>query len=1429
MSAKARLESLRDRFLAVSLRSRTLRLTRPSKSGAFDLTRLPPTSIAWLAKVLGAPTDPPVTPGGIADVAADSPISVDVAALAHAARTQRMETGSDDLAVGFPFIEGRAPDGTWLRAPLFLYPVALAQTTRGKLRWTLQPTGPAYLNTTLTETLGRLMRVRLSEEDFVARDEDQLFKVDDATWRALLDTLRAAGLEVDAPATLPNAPSPLEARDEAARNEQPAGRFALRFHLVLGRFPASASTVVNDYEQLLSELEAPSPRPLPDLLGPVGTALMTFDEAQTAASEKAHELASELSSAPLGVSSPSSLMRWQVLPSDASQDEVFAFLERAQTAATPGLVVQGPPGTGKSQLITNVLAAMIARGDKVLLVCQKRAALDVVAERLERIGLAEPIAVVHDIQHDRGPLMQSIAQTLDEALAAAENDGGLKKLETGLARQTADLTRRMEGAQASWEALTDEGAVPSLVELDEQLLSTPPHVLSGVAELARRDDFAHALTGVDLDALSPDLDEAERLAPQAAPLAPPHVYAERTDWAHLDDAGLTAIRFRLQALDAALVAWSPHASTPGLRNDVLDAQRPLLAEARPLAELAGDHDRRMAHALFLAWHGDVHGQEQLSRLRAAHESLPKVPVELVTRPRAEVEATLADLSKIEILRKKWWRVFLPVWWLLRGLPRRLISGFKSPPRQLLDGDPVTGLIESARHSLAWQELLAELPEHPLFHLDGVGDPRFLEKPIAALERGFQVKRIEARVRQAFTSHGAPYNDPGGVDAWRADEPPAIATSIAREHARAAAFDAVDRALVALRVDFGAELVDRLRGDALLSPESSLQAVRALIAAAPEMGRCRDLDRVLAGARPWVRVFLRRFSQQPHGAHAVDVRQSGRAAVLAGWLRSRLGERDPSELERPLVDPKLTPALAESLAESKKLAGAAALAHYRVRLTNKARGQTELQRLLADVQKKRFRPTLRQLYERHGPALALVRPIWFCSPEAVAALFPLVSSLFDLVIFDEASQCPVEAALPALVRGRVAMVAGDEQQMPPSHFFAASIDDDPNEEDEEGALLAAQSILNLARVALPTTTLSWHYRCRHEELIAFSNTAFYGKKLATAPNAEGRARLASEGLRWVAVDGRWKEQTNSVEADRVVELVAEILSESLPNGQPPTLGIVAMNRPQADLIERRIEARAASDEAFRQVLQRDLERPLIDQIFVRNLENVQGDERDIMILSLAYGPTEKGGKVAARFGPLGLDGGEKRLNVAITRARLGLTVVASCQPEDLSVEGTTHPGPKLLKSFLAFVRATARGGLDEARDLLDKAAAQSGVIAPTRRSNALELPGRLLADAIAKALDQRGLVVARDIGLGRLSLDLAVRHPDDPVFRVALDTSGYLSRRDALLRDHHVPVFWQRVGWRILRVTPGAWRRDPAAVIRRIEDALSPAKGARPKA
>ena len=226
-----------------------------------------------------------------------------------------------------------------------------------------------------------------------------------------------------------------------------------------------------------------------------------------------------------------------------------------------------------------------------------------------------------------------------------------------------------------------------------------------------------------------------------------------------------------------------------------------------------------------------------------------------------------------------------------------------------------------------------------------------------------------------------------------------------------------------------------------------------------------------------------------------------------------------------------------------------------------------------------------------------------------------------------------------------------------------MDDAPDEDDEGSAsVLASASILALARVALPGTVLRWHYRSRHEELVAFSNAAFYAGRLITAPRAGGKTAPGVEGLAWEKVDGTWVDETNPVEAARVVDLIGELLAAEGEGGAPPSIGVVAFNRRQAELIEAKIDARAAEDDAFRRLVDRDRARSAVDQLFVRNLENVQGDERDVILLSTGYAPSEPGGRVYARFGPVGVAGGERRLNVAMTRARLGLRVVSSIDPQ-----------------------------------------------------------------------------------------------------------------------------------------------------------------------
>jgi len=541
------------------------------------------------------------------------------------------------------------------------------------------------------------------------------------------------------------------------------------------------------------------------------------------------------------------------------------------------------------------------------------------------------------------------------------------------------------------------------------------------------------------------------------------------------------------------------------------------------------------------------------------------------------------------------------------------------------------------------------------------------------------------------------------------------------------------------------------------------------------------------------------------------------AVERAWMGRCLNGRDPAVLEAPLVDDNGLQRLRAVQQRCQATAAALAMNVVTGRLAAVAQsvqGGRQLKRLLAEVKKKRRQPTVRALaegYWEHGLSQAL--PVWLCSPESAASLFPPTAGLFDLVIFDEASQCPVEAAIPALVRARRAIVAGDDQQMPPSHFFQAG-PRDSDDDDGDDAILASQSVLELGRAAWPHLTLAWHYRSRDERLIAFSNAAFYGGKLTTAPRVVvPGADAASDGLHFSRVDGCWQNQQNRAEARAVVDRVAEVLQHP----SPPSIGVVAFNQRQAELIETLLDERLETDAALQQAMAADSRRATVEQLFIRNLENVQGDERDVIIVSPAYGPDE-GGILAARFGPLGQLGGEKRLNVAITRARRGLHVLCSFNPDDLDVQRATHAGPRLFKAWLQAVRAAAVDDDDGLRRALADGARLGGghgvvdvVAGGGVGAHGASTVGSVVLEQLASALLARGLRVQRAWGLGRQRLDLAVGAAGGPL-TVGVDVSGFLSEPDALARDVYAPAFWTRAGWRVLRVTPRAWATDPEKVI-----------------
>jgi hypothetical protein len=1381
---EARLRQLQRRFLDANLRSRSLRLAKPTRAGVLDLVRArdaePRTWDALMAALAPSPSQeerttlllhtPAHTPTAHA-------LDQDLSALARAAREDFLESGAEDLAVGWPLLEGLASDGTWLRAPLLLFPAKLQARAQGRAAWELV-VGPPAPNRPLLQALRRLTGARPALGP--ASDDDEPWGLDPNTWRKLSQALRDQGLTLDDDEGARWCP--LEARTLAQRASLPPGRFRLTHSLVLGRFPASGSNLPLDYEELLQRLPALEAG---ELARSPAAALLSVDE------DAPWRESSPLEEHPQDSSQPEDARLWQVLDSDSSQDAVFRFLAQGAGA---GLVVQGPPGTGKSQLITNLLASCVARGQRALLVCQKRAALDVVAARLASVGLGEPLALVHDVQRDRAALAEQVAATL-----AAQQDA----LASPAPRAAPSLAwlDRLRAGQASWEALTREDGPPSLAELQERALDDDGRPLPSLDEAMPLDPARETLAW---------LPRVEALAVQGARLAEPHPLWARGDWSKLEPPQVAAFLREVEGLLSELVP-TLEAPAEGLTVPECARLAPLWEECAPLWPLLEGEDERARDdfALFWAWtDGKTRHGEWAKAVHAMERARPRLlptPTGLVTSSKQALTAWIEGLARLQALRGLWYRFALPEFWRLRPLPAEILA--RCGPLEPALVQPG----ELCQRALEWHALAEALPSHnPLLPMGFRGDPAEVDEALAELRlnhaRVLAVHALRAGLEglgSAWRGLDLPREEDGfwGARVFRAG---LAGVKVAR------ALRDLSRRLQDCEPVWSREGIEALWG--MFSRGEVARgraALEAILASRGDLAEAAALDRSAAPFPAWAKRFLRRWRG---GASAGA---DARCALERSWRAWRLGGAHPLALEGPLVDEAQLVALDAEQRGALGAVSGAALARWRGRLRAASldgAGGAALRRLEGDLARKRNRPTLRQLVERHWEGgLALARPVWLCSPEAVAALFPMQAGVFDVIIFDEASQCPVEAALPVLARAPLALIAGDDQQMPPSHFFRAAAEDEPEDDEDEGALLASHSLLALGRVAFPGTTLRWHYRSQHEALIAFSNAAFYGGRLITAPRLHETARERAEGLRWEAVEGRWREQQNEAEAQRAVELVLSALAQP----SPPSVGVVAFNQKQADLIARRLD-QASREPAWARLFERDRQRPAVDQLIVRNLENIQGDERDWIVFSVGYGPEQPGGRIYARFGPLGQEGGEKRLNVAVTRARRAVWLLCSFDPDALSVESSLRPGPRLLKLYLRYARAASRGEPVEA--LLAEAQALGGgggVTGQSREAARGARVGLRVRLELARALAERGLRVQEGLGLGSHRLDLALGVKGEEGWRLGVECVEFLHEPDAMARDLHGPRFWRRLGWRIVRVTPAMWLHAREATLDRL--------------
>lgn len=465
---------------------------------------------------------------------------------------------------------------------------------------------------------------------------------------------------------------------------------------------------------------------------------------------------------------------------------------------------------------------------------------------------------------------------------------------------------------------------------------------------------------------------------------------------------------------------------------------------------------------------------------------------------------------------------------------------------------------------------------------------------------------------------------------------------------------------------------------------------------------------------------------------------------------------------------------------------------------KASDQSEMFLLRRELGKSKRHVPIRQLVKRAGRALQALKPCFMMGPLSVAQYLEPGSLDFDLVVMDEASQLRPEDALGAVARGKQLIVVGDPKQLPPTSFFdrmADGADDDDNEETP-AALDGSESILDICQQLFsPVRTLRWHYRSQHESLIAFSNFHFYKSSLVVFPSPYERGKNLGVSWRYVK-EGSYKDRRNIPEAVRIVDAVVEHILKS----PEESLGVVSLNQTQRDLIQDLLEKKLKSFDEGDRFLADWEEKGL--PFFVKNLENVQGDERDVIFISTTYGKAPGTDKVRQNFGPISRPDGWRRLNVLFTRSRRRLVLFSSMQPEDIVIDEKSPAGTKALRDYLDF----AKRGVLVATDYTDRE------------------PDSDFEISVANVLTSQGYEVKPQLGVANFFIDMAVRNPDRPgefIAGIECDGATYHSSASARDRDRIRQEILEALGWRgrIWRIWSADWFYNPRQETKRLIEFL----------
>ena len=1086
------------------------------------------------------------------------------------------------------------------------------------------------------------------------------------------------------------------------------------------------------------------------------------------------------------------------LPLAADSSQIAAV---CSAAAGRTFVLQGPPGTGKSQTITNLLAECLARGKRVLFIAEKSAALEVVSERLRKTGLGSFALDLHAENATKTNFVAQIKQSLDELDARAA------PLPPNFAKTTSTLDANRNRLKAACDAL--HGALANGLSAHDAILRTTAlaayeapalaGALDGVLHARpTHDDIAMRLAATArLATARADLpiDATEFLAdfsPNA--LLTPEESTRIAAMAREASTRSAQLAQRARALRDALGLEPAENSAPTTAGHATDA----IGDIARAVEFADSIDTSSSAA---AWLADAAcAIDHSVQLDAAARVL-----ELGARghaARSAIEDRFArgvlDLPLASIagdLRAARERFILFRWLATRKSRALLIRFAKSTLTSEFDGllAEVESLVAHAAAITAADAVAKELARFT--SADGTID---FEAMRAAIVRARQTART---IRTLYPS-----------------VIPAIALRIPRSIADgslAASRDFARESLAKAREVF-AQLDTTAGATPPLSDDSTVLVVaterlarlatHAVAMSAWSAFTAARADATTLGLRPVAELLLTNTISDASAERAVE------RELLASWVRARL------RTEPPLADcaadrmAVLRSTFATSIDEYRKGAAKVVAAAVRARAIAALASANEddaMRRALGRVNELRALTTIRRPIRRvmveGAPAIAAIKPIVLASPLSASTMLPPEFPQFDLVVFDEASQVPVWDAACAISRGVCAVIVGDSKQLPPTNFFDRRDSGEANdsEADLADALEPLESVLEEAIASgIPQRSLLWHYRSRDERLIEFSNRRSYGGRLQTFPAAQRAHPNLGVEFRFVGgIYDRAATSTNRAEAEAIVTEIARRLLDDDDCAANRSIGVVTFSVAQQTLVQDLLDEALERDGKLRERAADAAK--LGDEVFVKNLENVQGDERATMLFSICYG-RDASGAMYHNFGPLNLSGGERRLNVAVTRAKEKIVLFSSIRAGDLDPKKCNAKGAQDLRDYLAF--------------------AELGTVPATRGEGppAADLDVSSIERALACALEARGWRVDLHVGRSRdYRVSLALTRPETPEkWLLGVELDGIFHRTAPTVVDRTIVRggVLESLGWTTLQVSAVDVLRDIAKVVDRIDAA-----------